>query len=264
MRLEPKQKSKALRKGSLFSDFLEKWDVNAITFEDYLDDNRDGYHANLYHEFEIVKFLASEYMKRVPRHERELEISAIDLYGAKFSGFIDGRINSRTLVENKLKGQWTAADEQSLLLDDQITGYIATYSQQFDVPVEEIEYEYHVTRKPGLRIKKTETDEQFLERCKADILDRPDHYFIFVDTAYTKRTAEQIEEWWDDTASAAVDMRECRSSETWRKNTGSCKQFGSLCDFFAICSASSDEVQGVIKQDYRERESERSSTDQEG
>ena len=121
-----------------------------------------------------------------------------------------------------------------------------------------------MVRKPGLRIRKTETDEQFLERCKADILERPDHYFIFVDTAYTKRTKEQIKEWWEDTYDVAASMRASLADKSWRKNTGSCKQFGSLCDYFAICSANSSEVKAVMNQEYKERESGRRSTDQEG
>jgi hypothetical protein len=253
--------------GSLFSDYLEAWDHNHITFEDYLDEHMESATADqLYIEHATVQALAEGYLERIPRHTREVQLGTRHYESLVFSGFIDGLYDDETLVENKLKSQWTANDQEALLLDDQVSCYVTHWALESGQSPEDITLQYHVTRKPALRQRKAELAHEFVERIKNDIVERPDHYYVEVPTVFTHRTNEQAEAYLLELGQVAKQIERSIAEDSWPKSTGNCLKYGSLCEMFRICSANADEVPGIVEQHYRSRASERSSesTDQEG
>lgn len=246
--------SKPLRMGSAFSLALEHWDASKVVewYEEYFATSQgEGHLANAL-EKDIVWLMADGYMSTYEQHERERELKPIEFGHGTFVGYIDGVIDRYTLVEDKLKGMWTANDVTALDIDDQITGYIYAYCREAGIPPDMVVVKYRVTRKPGLRQKKTEHESEFFARIQQDLIERPDHYFIEVEQ---RRTQKQLDDWVNDMMGTAFHLGHSVTSGEWPRSTGACKQFGGLCDMWDICTARDDtELEGVINDLYEIRE----------
>ena len=175
---------------------------------------------------------------------------------AEFRGFIDGRIDQITLVEDKTKSQWTDLDVEMLKLDDQTIGYVALYSLNAGIDPCSVVVKYRPTRKPALRqgketkTKAAESDTDFLIRIEQDIVARPDHYFNEEDVRVTD---DMIIDWWKSARGTAQLMSHSKANDIWPRNTGACKQFGSMCEMWKICSARNELELSAVLDDYKEK-----------
>lgn len=231
--------------GKAFSSALEVWDTAPIVeFYQQIPMHLRGEEMD-YEERTVIK-LAGLYLNHYEQHEREIELPGMNLNGAKFEGYIDGRLDYTNLVEDKLKGQWTDNNAEALKTDDQVTTYIAMYSLHTGIKPEELTLHYRVTRKPALRLKKGESYYDLGDRMEADIDKRPEHYLIEVDPSYTSRTSYEVQEWWDDTRQVAKDIVADVAAGVWPKSPGSCMQYGGLCSMWDICTAKSDEEASLV------------------
>jgi hypothetical protein len=111
------------------------------------------------------------------------------------------------LMENKTKGQ---IDEEGILaslpFDLQTMLYVYCLEKHLGQKVEGVLY--NVIRRPGLRRKKTEQIEEFVDRIQDDVVKRPEHYFMrwrveFLPediTNWVSRSLdpilEQVMQWW--------------------------------------------------------------------
>lgn len=252
----PKGTPAPLRMGSVFSSALEYWDEWMVTkaYTDLIFNEDNPYQRQkLCHERDVVITLVRQYMAKYPRHDREYEIPEILIGECSFKGFIDGRLDDLTLVENKLLSQWPQSREDALPLNDQVVGYVAAYSKIMDVPADQIRVRYHVTRKPGLRQRKDEDFITFTARCVEDILKREDHYQIDVPVQVTQAT---VDEWWEDTNDVARAMVASASTGVWPKNTGACTLYGTLCEYWNLCSANGEEEFSKAMIDYEGKKRE--------
>lgn len=251
-RLDGKETPKPLRMGSAFSVALEKW--NAYEVNNWYNEFYEKHPklAMLLHvEQATTEIMAEAYMHVYKKHEREIEIPEHVIGTLPFRGYIDGLIEPGVLVEDKLKSMWTQVDEDVLPLDDQVTGYIAMYSMMSGISPDDITMLYRVTKRPALRQRKTEEVGQFIERIRADVSGRPEHYFMEIPQ---RRSLKDIANWWEDTRKTArmIEAESCLPVEdAWPKNHTSCKRFNSLCPFWKICSAKDDiELESVLELDY--------------
>lgn len=253
--LEPTHLSKPLRMGSAFSLALEMWSEDAAEewYEGYWTDLPE---ARFYQEVEqkIVTIMARHYMLRYDKHERELEIPEHMIGEGRYAGFIDGRIDPTTLVEDKFKGQWTEKDVEMLKLDDQTIGYVAMYSLNAGVDPASIVVKYRPTRRPGLRqgketkTKPAESDTDFLIRIEQDVIARPEHYFYEEDVRVTD---DMIIDWWESTRGTAQLMAHSKANDIWPRNTGACQQYGGFCEMWKICSARGELELSAVLDDYK-------------
>lgn len=258
-KLTPVETAKPLRMGSAFSDALEDWDEAAVDswYEQYYD-AVPGSQFKMGNEPDVVRIMAESYIARYVRHERELEIPAHEIGICSFRGFIDGRLDSGVLIEDKLKGMWMPADETALLKDDQVTGYVSMYANMTGSDPDDLEMEYRVTKKPQLRQKKTETEAEFLVRLRDTVLSEPEKYHLSFPLT---RSLSDVSEWWENTRLVA-DRIEALSGKTdekdWATNFSACKRYGSLCDMWNICSArDSLELEAVLGDQYKIKETDR-------
>lgn len=242
--------------GSAFSDGLEEWTTDAVGkwYRQYWNKNEGEMYKGQTLERDIVKLLARYYMQVYEQHEREIEIPKQLIGMCSFSGYIDGRIDHTTLVEDKLKNQWTAKDIEALRMDDQVIGYVAMYCKMNDLQPEDVKVLYRVTRKPALRRAKNETEVDYLIRIEQDIIKRMDWYF---NEHEVNVTSEQVDEWWEDNMTIAHTLNSYRSKERWPKNTKSCKEYGRLCDMWELCTARTEVELDAALDGYKIRESSR-------
>jgi len=137
----------------------------------------------------LKRWIKSDSKKKYTHQEFEfhhkyrlLNGKKLTLHGYYDAVYQDGDEN--ILQENKTKGK---IDEQALndtlSQNTQTMIYgIALQDQLGKYPDGSL---YNVIRRPGLRQSKKESTTEFLLRIEKDIVDRPDHYFLRINTAVT-------------------------------------------------------------------------------
>lgn len=141
----------------------------------------------------------------------------------------DGRL---AVMEHKTSGSDLTPESdywKRLRIDSQISNYCLG-ARHLGHHVETVLYD--VTRKPSIRLKKTETVAQYSERLIADIGARPEWYFA-------RREIPRLEA---DLTEAAFDLwqtaqivGDCDRLNRWPRNTSSCVGFGK-CAYFDLCT----------------------------
>lgn len=254
--------AKPLRMGSAFSDALEEWDTGAVDhwYEQYFDDHPDA-RFQLGAEAGITRVMAAAYMDTYEQHEREWEIPEQIIGACSFKGYIDGVVEPGVLVEDKFKTMWTPSNELVLGSDDQVTGYVAMYSMHTGIDPSDVTVMYRVTKKPGLKqYKKTKTrpagesEGEYLARVAADVAANPDKYFIEIPTT---RTEDDVVGWWKTTRKVARQIEaevDKGDDEGWPENRSACVRFNSVCEFYDLCNARTEDEIDVAMMDYEVRE----------
>ena len=148
---------------------------------------------------------------------------------------------------------------RKLAIDGQVSGYyVGAQSKGFDVE----NCLYDVIRKPTIKpykatpedkrkynkdgsLSKTcrefdETPEEWYERLKADIAERPDYYYARVEVA---RSADDLTDYLFDMWAVGREIADAERLGRFSRNPQSCSAFGK-CEYFDVCSgcASIDDV----------------------
>lgn len=106
---------------------------------------------------------------------------------------------------------------------------------------------YMVFRKPQIRIKQTETPDDFAVRLKADLLERPSHYFVSHSVALGANAVKHAQENIIATAELLSD-RYLKLSQNdgilkarnWPQNTEHCYYYAKPCPFTMLCRYGGD------------------------
>lgn len=275
-RLELKTTPAPLRMGSVYSDALEAADPNvaSIAYSDLVAEamhEGNYFHAEqLLDELAVVLPMAETYLSHIalPDIEREVAFVGPQVHGYQDNGFFDGigeaylPSDKLLLVENKLKGRFGKAEEESLITDEQLLGYILNASIKYDVSPDKIEVRYEVAKKPGLRQGKTETRDVFRARVSNDIRTNPDKYHVVIGGDKLGRTKSQLDQWMHEFERMVHDLHReheyAASSATehlaWPMNRDACHQYG-VCPMIRVCGASSEEqVATEIEKNFNIRE----------
>ena len=141
----------------------------------------------------------------------------------------DGRL---AVMEHKTSGSDLAPESdywKRLRIDSQISNYCLG-ARSLGHAVETVLYD--VTRKPSIRLKKTETVAQYSERLIADIGERPDWYFA---RREIPRLNSDLTEAAFDLWQTAQIVGDCDRLNRWPRNTSSCIGFG-RCSHFDLCT----------------------------
>ena len=142
--------------------------------------------------------------------------------GDKLVGRTDGITDNGVLVEHKTTSQEIGEDyEYNLIWDEQILAYmLATNTRKMW---------YTVCRKPTIRQKKGETDEEFFKRM-VDWYDEDTDSKIRL--LMVERTDEEVNDFALDLRKTIYDMQHCTH---FYRNCLHCNRYGRRCEYASVC-----------------------------
>lgn len=209
--LRPIQTAEALELGKSYHELLEGLEKGEELDYDVYD--KAHAMARAYEKYILPRF-------KVVAAEQELEK---ELGGHTLHGFVDGLSEDGYIVEHKT----TSADiaeggeyEYNLLWDEQVLAYMSLSGLR--------KVHYTVCRKPTIRLKKDETDEEFYNRMVAWYDDDTENKIrVFT----VERTDEEVAQWERDFVAIAGEMER----GVIYKNTCHCVQYGRRCEYASVC-----------------------------
>lgn len=211
--LEPIQKAEALETGSNYHKLLEELNKTGTL---------DG---EMTKEFAMAK----AYEKYIYPHFKVVEAEKYVEYdlgnGDTLIGYVDGVTDNGYIVEHKTTGMdITEQYEYNLLWDEQILAYMLMTGMR--------KVWYTVCRKPTIRIKKNESEEEFFERMVAWYDEDTDSKIRLLEI---ERTDEEIEQFRQDLEVIKATIQEAVQDKNFYKNTCHCNMYGRRCEYSSIC-----------------------------
>ena len=211
--LEPIQKAEALETGSNYHKLLETLNTTGEIESGY---TKEIAMATAYKKYIYPKFKVSE-------AEKWLEYDLGN--GDKFVGIADGIANDGHIVEHKTTSQEiTEQYEYNLLWDEQILAYMLLTGMR--------KVWYTVCRKPTIRQKKNETDEEFFGRMVAWYDEDTESKIRLLEI---ERTDNEVEQFRSELECIKATMYEAEMDKNFYKNTCHCNMWGRRCEYSSIC-----------------------------
>lgn len=211
--LEPIQKAEALETGSNYHKLLETLNTTGEIESGY---TKEVAMATAYKKYIYPKFKVSEAEKWL-----EYDLGNRD----KFVGIADGIANDGHIVEHKTTSQEiTEQYEYNLLWDEQILAYMLLTGMR--------KVWYTVCRKPTIRQKKNETNEEFFERMVAWYDEDTDSKIRLLEI---ERTDNEVEEFRQSLEEIKATIQEAEMNKNFYKNTCHCNAWGRRCEYSSIC-----------------------------
>lgn len=162
-------------------------------------------------------------------------------------GKSDGRVKHLGLGKNFVYELKTAADRERdsyikmLQINAQISNNVLAFINEGNECAGVI---YDIIWKPALRKRVNETEAELSRRIATTIETNPENYFdrvlLYVDASRLKSNAM-------DTGVTLLAMQHIKQLNYYPRNTHNCKQFGSTCEFFDMCSTNSDDMKIMFK-----------------
>jgi ATP-dependent helicase/DNAse subunit B len=232
--LEPVKKAEALEVGSNYHEKIaELYQNGKITDGDF---SKEQAMAAAYRKYIYPKFHMT-----VVEEWFNYQLSPDDV----LIGRIDGYSDDNCLVEHKTTGaEITEEYEYNLQWDEQILAYmLATGTRKIY---------YTVIRKPTIRQKGTESEQEFYERMIAWYdTDTSSKIRLLVIT----RTDEEIEAFRKHLIQMCLEMRECYMRKSFYRNTCACNAWGRRCEYSSVCMYYNPEHEYIdfVKNDRRDK-----------
>ena len=132
-------------------------------------------------------------------------------------------------------------DRDFLKINAQGDTYLLAY-QERGFTVEGIVWDY--VRKPSIKQTQKETPDQYFERLRADIAERPDFYFA---QHLVKRWREDIEASQYDVWMTHQLLLGCHRTKTWPRNTNACHGNFGMCEFLPLCADDNEITRAIYK-----------------
>lgn len=209
--LRPVQTAEALELGKSYHELLEALEKGEEP--DYSVFDKPHAMAKAYEKYILPQF-------KVVAAEKELEkqIGAHTLHG-----FVDGLSDDGHIVEHKTTSMDIAEGgeyEYNLLWDEQVLAYMSLSGLR--------KVHYTVCKKPTIRQKKDETEEEFYNRMVAWYDDDTENKIrVFT----VERTDEEVAQWEQDFVTIADEIER----GVIYKNTCQCMQYGRRCEYSSVC-----------------------------
>lgn len=211
--LEPIQKAEALETGSNYHKLLETLNTTGEIESGY---TKEIAMATAYKKYIYPKFKVSE-------AEKWLEYDLGN--GDKLVGIADGIANDGHIVEHKTTSQEiTEQYEYNLLWDEQILAYMLLTGMR--------KVWYTVCRKPTIRQKRNETDEEFFERMVAWYDEDTESKVRLLEI---ERTDNEVEQFRQSLEEIKATIQEAEMNKNFYKNTCHCNVWGRRCEYSSIC-----------------------------
>lgn len=213
--LRPVVKAEALETGTNYHKLLEELN-NSGCHWDYVEYTKERAMAEAYYKYIFPKF-------KVVAAEQRMEYDLGD--GNKLFGVIDGIADDGHIVEHKSYGSdITEAYEYNLQWDEQILAYMLMSGMR--------KVWYTVCRKPTIRQKNNESDEEFFNRMVAWYDEDTDSKIRLLEII---RTDEEVEAFRLDLLRIFNTIAETDRSGDYYRNTCHCNSYGRRCEYSSVC-----------------------------
>lgn len=217
-KLEPVQKSEALETGKSYHSLLEQLNkTGAIT--DY--DNEHSKELAMTRAYE--KYIYPKF-KVVPNDtEKWLEYDLGN--GDKLVGIVDGMAEDGYIVEHKTCGsEITEQYEYNLLWDEQILAYMLMTGKR--------KVWYTVCRKPTIRQKQNESEQEFFNRMVEWYDADTDSKIRLLNI---ERTDNEVEAFKKELLNIVDLMKGSEVVKSFYRNTCHCNMWGRRCEYSSVC-----------------------------
>lgn len=208
--LEPVKKADALETGSNYHELIETL-------------YKDGDFLNCEEDYSKEQAMAVAYMKyiypkvKIVEAEKWLEMPELNLVAR-----VDGIADDGCLVEHKTTSMEVGDEyEYNLQWDEQILCYMMITGAR--------KMYYTVCRKPTIRQKKNESDEEFYQRMVAWYDDDTEHK---IGVIVVERTDAEVETFKHELQAMSVEMNHAYN---FYRNTSHCFRWGRQCEYAPIC-----------------------------
>lgn len=213
--LRPVVKAEALEVGSNYHKLLEELNTNGHHW-DYVEYTKERAMAEAYYKYIFPKF-------RVVAAEQRFEMDMGD--GNKLFGVVDGIAEDGHLVEHKSYGsEITEQYEYNLQWDEQILAYMLMTGTR--------SVWYTVCRKPTIRQKQNESEEEFFERMVAWYDEDTDSKIRLLEIS---RTDEEVEAFRREVLNIFSTIERAERFGDYYKNTCACMAYNRRCDYSSVC-----------------------------
>ena len=210
--LEPRRRSDALEVGTNYHALIEQMYNEGVVSVEAGDNSKELAMALAYGKYIFPKV-------KIKNAEEWLEKEVYP--GIVLHGRVDGLTDNGIVVEHKTTSREIGAEyEFNLLWDEQVLAYMYLTGTRRII--------YTVCRKPTIRQKKDETDEEFFERMCTWYDDDTESKIRTFDVI---RTDDEVEDWLDEFIDTAKQM----DGKSCYRNTLHCQSFGSECPYKSIC-----------------------------
>lgn len=211
--LTPAHTTEALAIGSNYHNILEKM-YNGEN--DELQYTKEYAMAEAYRKYIYPNF-------KVKKAEQYVEYSLGN--GDKMIGYVDGIAEDGYIVEHKTcSSEITEQYEYNLLWDEQILAYMLMTGSR--------KVWYTVCRKPTIRQKQNETDEDFYKRM-VDWYDTDTDKKIRL--LNIERTDAEVADYEVDLHVMLATMQEATRQRNYYRNTCQCNVYGRRCEYSSVC-----------------------------
>lgn len=221
--LKPVQRAEALEIGSNYHSLLEQMYIGGY---DSLEPEctKERAMAEAYKKYIYPKFKVAEVEKYL---EYDLGI------GDKLIGYADGISVDGVIVEHKTcSREITEQYEYDLLWDEQILAYMLMTGSR--------KVWYTVCRKPTIKLKKDETEEEFYQRMLEWYDTDTDSKIRLLEI---ERTDDEVEQFKADLEAMRYEMKNAEISDKHRivkaspfyRNTCHCNMWGRRCEYSSVC-----------------------------
>jgi len=211
-KLEPVETAESLETGKSYHAYLEMLENGEELPDD--DFSKAAAMAKAYEKYILPQF-------HVVAAEKELEKQIGDHV---LHGFVDGLSDDGFIVEHKT----TSADiseggeyEYNLLWDEQVLAYMSLSGRR--------KVHYTVCRKPTIRLKKDETEEEFYDRMVAWYDDDTENKIRVFTVERTDAEVAEFEKEFEAICDEMVAAGNCY------RNTCHCNAWGRRCEYSSIC-----------------------------
>lgn len=227
-KLVPVEKAEALETGKKYHEFLEELEKDPDCNTDDWGYSKEAAMAKAYKKHIAGKF-------HVISAEKWLEKK---LGQHKLVGIVDGLSDDGFIVEHKT----TSADimqsgeyEYNLLWDEQILAYMSLTGSR--------KVHYTVCKKPTIRLKKDETEEEFHNRILAWYDENTEEKLrVFT----VERTDAEVEQFEKDFKAICHEMKlTAKNEKKIYRNTCNCSVWGRRCEYSSICLCYDPEQQYI-------------------
>ena len=144
--------------------------------------------------------------------------------GVPLIGRVDGITEDGILVEHKTTSLDPAEYEYNLQWDEQILAYMLMTGARKIL--------YTICRKPTIRQKKNESDEEFFRRMVEWYDEDTESKIVLIQL---ERTDEEVEEFRRNFCQIRWDIDQASKSGDFYRNTCHCNTWGRRCEYSSIC-----------------------------
>lgn len=213
--LEPVNVAETLVTGKKYHQFIEQYHNNEVIEPEF---TKEYAMFCAYKKYLAPKVPAD----MLPEVDFDIHVTDEDELIGRVDGFCQ---DSGVVVEHKtVSAEINEEYEYDLMWDEQIPAYMLAMGTNSII--------YTVCRKPTIRQKKDESDEDFFNRMVEWYDEDTD---TKVKAILVERTTQEIEAFKDDLKSIIATIKEAELNENMYRNTLHCFRWGRRCEYAPIC-----------------------------